>query len=154
MLATLLVAPFMAQVDTTIANVATPSIHSDLHASGAELELVIGGFYEAVLVVLLGTGGLGLGLQFSSIVSRMSGDVGPEAAADLSGATSTTIQVAGAVAVSAFGSVYLAMASGRGVSHATHAFASVSIALAAIAVFAAASSYFSTRPAIARRSAR
>ena len=32
MLATLLIAPFMAQVDATIANVATPSIHADLHA--------------------------------------------------------------------------------------------------------------------------
>src|SRR5262249_21644657 len=50
---TLLMAPFMAQVDTTIANVATPSIHSDLHASGAELELVIGGYLIAYAVLLI-----------------------------------------------------------------------------------------------------
>jgi hypothetical protein len=35
MLATLLVAPFMAQADVTITNVAGPSIHADLRASGS-----------------------------------------------------------------------------------------------------------------------
>ena len=40
LLAVLLIAPFMAQADATIANVATPSISADLGASGAELELV------------------------------------------------------------------------------------------------------------------
>ena len=47
LLAVLLVAPFMAQADATIANVATPSIHSGLGASGAALELVIGGYLIA-----------------------------------------------------------------------------------------------------------
>jgi hypothetical protein len=47
LLAVLLVAPFMAQADATIANVATPSIHADLGASGAALELVIGGYLIA-----------------------------------------------------------------------------------------------------------
>jgi hypothetical protein len=37
LLAVLLIAPFMAQADVTIANVATPSIHADLHATGGEL---------------------------------------------------------------------------------------------------------------------
>jgi hypothetical protein len=53
MLATLLVAPFMAQADATIANVATPSIHADLGASGAQLELVIGGYLVAYAVLLI-----------------------------------------------------------------------------------------------------
>jgi hypothetical protein len=44
LLGVLLVAPFMAQADATIANVATPSIQTDLGASGAALELVIGGY--------------------------------------------------------------------------------------------------------------
>jgi hypothetical protein len=34
LLGVLLVGPFMAQADATIANVATPSIHTDLGASG------------------------------------------------------------------------------------------------------------------------
>jgi predicted MFS family arabinose efflux permease len=52
-LAALLAAPFMAQADATIANVATPSIHADLHASGAALELVIGGYMIAFAVLLI-----------------------------------------------------------------------------------------------------
>ena len=43
----------MAQADATIANVATPSIHTDLGASGAVLELVIGGYLIAFAVLLI-----------------------------------------------------------------------------------------------------
>jgi MFS family permease len=49
----LLVGPFMAQADATIANVATPSIRADLGASGAALELVIGGYLIAFAVLLI-----------------------------------------------------------------------------------------------------
>ena len=53
LLAVLLIAPFMAQGDATIANVAAPSIHADLHTTGAELELVIGGYLIAFAVLLI-----------------------------------------------------------------------------------------------------
>jgi MFS family permease len=53
LLAVLLAGPFMAQADATIANVATPSIHADLGASGAALELVIGGYLIAFAVLLI-----------------------------------------------------------------------------------------------------
>jgi MFS transporter len=53
LLAVLLVAPFMAQADATIANVAAPSIHGDLRTSGAEIELVIGGYLIAFAVLLI-----------------------------------------------------------------------------------------------------
>jgi MFS family permease len=53
LLAVLLIAPFMAQADATIANVATPSISAELGASGAELELVIGGYLVAFAVLLI-----------------------------------------------------------------------------------------------------
>jgi MFS family permease len=53
LLAVLLMAPFMAQADATIANVAAPSIHADLGTSGAELELVIGGYLIAFAVLLI-----------------------------------------------------------------------------------------------------
>jgi len=43
----------MAQADATIANVATPSISAELGASGAELELVIGGYLVAFAVLLI-----------------------------------------------------------------------------------------------------
>src|SRR5262249_47884576 len=49
----LLIGPFMAQADATIANVATPSIHRSLHASGAALELVIGGYLIAFAVLII-----------------------------------------------------------------------------------------------------
>ena len=52
-LAVLLVAPFLAQVDATIVNVATPAIHASLGASGAALELVIGGYLVAFAVLLI-----------------------------------------------------------------------------------------------------
>ena len=35
---------FMYQADTTIVNVANPAIGADLHATAAQLELVIGGY--------------------------------------------------------------------------------------------------------------
>jgi hypothetical protein len=53
LLAVLLAAPFMAQADATIANVATPSIRADRGASGAALELVIGGYLTAFATLLI-----------------------------------------------------------------------------------------------------
>jgi MFS family permease len=47
LLAVLLTMLFMYQVDVTIVNVASPSIRADLHASGAQLELVISGYLLA-----------------------------------------------------------------------------------------------------------
>ena len=52
-LAVLLMAPFLAQADATIANVATPAIRTGLGASGAALELVIGGYLVAFAVLLI-----------------------------------------------------------------------------------------------------
>lgn len=45
--------PFMAQADATIVNVAAPSIHDGLGASGAMLELVVGGYLIAFAVLLI-----------------------------------------------------------------------------------------------------
>src|SRR3954469_17153799 len=53
MLAVLLLAPFLASADATIANVATPAIRADLGASGAALELVVGGYFLAIAVLLI-----------------------------------------------------------------------------------------------------
>lgn len=52
-LAVLLAAPFLAQVDATIMNVATPTIRSGLHASGAAAEWVVGGYLVAFAVLLI-----------------------------------------------------------------------------------------------------
>src|SRR5436190_9222206 len=53
LLAVLLTMLFMYQADATIVNVATPSIRADLSASGAELELVIGGYLVASATLLI-----------------------------------------------------------------------------------------------------
>src|ERR1700683_2943419 len=53
LLGILLIAPFMAQVDVTIANVATPAIHDGLHASGGQVQLVIGGYLISFAMLLI-----------------------------------------------------------------------------------------------------
>lgn len=51
--AVLLMAPFLASADTTIANVATPAIRHGLDASGAAVQLVVGGYLVAYAVLLI-----------------------------------------------------------------------------------------------------
>jgi MFS family permease len=54
-LAIILTGQLMAVLDATIVNVAVPSMHADLHASGAELQLIVAG-YTITYAVLLVTG--------------------------------------------------------------------------------------------------
>ena len=54
-LAVVLIGQFMAVLDASIVNVAAPSIHASLHASGASLQLVVAG-YIITYAVLLVTG--------------------------------------------------------------------------------------------------
>jgi MFS family permease len=54
-LAIVLAGQFMAVLDASVVNVAAPSIHAGLHASGAGLQLVIAG-YVITYAVLLVTG--------------------------------------------------------------------------------------------------
>jgi MFS family permease len=55
LLAVVLAGQFMALLDASVVNVAAPSIHADLHASGAGLQLVVAG-YVVTYAVLLVTG--------------------------------------------------------------------------------------------------
>ena len=52
-LAVLLVAPFLASADATIANVASPAIRAGLGASGTAAQFVIGGYLVAYAVLLI-----------------------------------------------------------------------------------------------------
>src|SRR3977135_604965 len=54
-LAVVLIGQFMAVLDASIVNVAAPSIHASLGASGAGLQLVVAG-YTITYALLLGTG--------------------------------------------------------------------------------------------------
>jgi hypothetical protein len=102
---------------------------------------------EALLVVVLGIGGLGLGTQFSALIAHLTGAVSARYAPDVSGVTTTTMQIAGALGVAAFGTVYLGLASDGA---ATEAFAVVTAGFAAIAVLAAGLAAGATRPAAVR----
>ncbi|MEU4197864.1 MFS transporter [Kribbella sp. NPDC026611] len=53
MLAVLLIGQFMALLDTSVVNVAMPTIGTDLHASGAWLQLVVGGYMVAYAMTLI-----------------------------------------------------------------------------------------------------
>jgi MFS family permease len=98
---------------------------------------------EALLLVVLAAGGLGLGIQFSALIAQLSNAVPPRYAPDISGVSTTLMQIGGTVGVAAFGTLYLALA-GDG---ATHAFAVVTAAFAAAALLAAAAAYRSTASA-------
>lgn len=52
-LAIVLTGQLMAVLDATIVNVAVPSMHADLHASGAGLQLVVAGYTIAYAVLLV-----------------------------------------------------------------------------------------------------
>ena len=96
---------------------------------------------EVVLVVLLGVGGLGLGLQFSALVGHLTNAVAPRYAPDISGVSTTVMQIGGAVGAAGFGTLYLALAG----SDATTAFAIVAAGLAAVSLLAFAAARVATR---------
>ena len=53
MLAILLLGQFMCVIDVLVVNVAMPSIATSLHASGASLQLVVGGYTIAYAMLLI-----------------------------------------------------------------------------------------------------
>jgi MFS family permease len=58
----LLTGQFMANVDTSVVNVAAPAIHDDLRASASELQLVVSGFVLTLATLLIA--GARLGARF------------------------------------------------------------------------------------------
>jgi MFS family permease len=97
-----------------------------------------------LLVVLLACGGLGLGTQFATLMGHIMGAVPARFAPDISGVTSTTTQVGGALGVAGFGSLYLALAATPGSTQASHAFGLTSLAFAGLAALAAVGAYLAT----------
>jgi MFS family permease len=99
---------------------------------------------EALLVPLLGVGGLGLGILFSAVIAHLTKAIPIEYAPDISGVSTTAIQIGGAIGVAAFGTLYLTLASHAGAAHATHAFALTTAAFAAVALLATATAHRAT----------
>jgi EmrB/QacA subfamily drug resistance transporter len=99
---------------------------------------------ELLLVVLLGAGGLGLGIQFSGLIAHLISAVPTEYAADISGVSSTTVTIGGSIGVAALGTVYLSLVSHAGPAHATHAFAITTSVFATVALLASIAAYRAT----------
>lgn len=90
---------------------------------------------EATLTVLVGFGGLGLGVQFSTLIARLTTLVPARYVPDISGVSTTTIQIGGALGIAAVGTVYFSLAGHPG--SATHAFVTTTAILAGVAACAA-----------------
>lgn len=100
---------------------------------------------EPVLVVLLGVGGLGLGIQFSALIDHLTTVVPADYAADISGVSTTATTIGGSIGVAALGALYLSASAHSGAGQATHAFAVTTAAFAAIALLASAAAQRATR---------
>jgi hypothetical protein len=97
------------------------------------------------LVALLGFGGLGMGLGFSSLIGHMTAAVRLDAAPDPSGVVSTNSEIASALGVAGFGTLYLALAQDHDATIAVDAFALVAASLGGAALLAAAAASRSVR---------
>lgn len=99
---------------------------------------------QLLLLMLLGIGGFGLGIQFSSLIGHLTNSVPPGYAADISGVSSTSSQIGGALGVAGSATLYLSHAHTT-TTQATHAFALTAAAFAIAAAFAAFASHRATR---------
>ncbi|MGI8308092.1 hypothetical protein [Saccharopolyspora hattusasensis] len=90
-----------------------------------------------LLIALLGLGGLGYGAAFSATLDHVTSIVETRHAPDVSGLFNTILQIGGVVGVAVFGTVYLDLAPTSGPA-AVSAFSTVTFALAALALAAAA----------------
>jgi|ERR1017187_8009428 hypothetical protein len=84
------------------------------------------------------------GILFSAVIAHLTKAVPVEYAPDLSGVSTTAIQIGGAIGVAAFGTLYLSLTTHTGATHATHAFALTTAAFAAVALLATAAAHRAT----------
>jgi MFS family permease len=115
--------------------------------AGIGASLVAGDTSGALLMTLLGLGGLGFGTSFSGALAHLTGTVSSRHAPDMSGLFNTTIRLGGVIGVAIFGSAYLALAPQPGRQAAIHGFAVIAFAFAATALAAAVAAHLSTRSA-------
>lgn len=99
---------------------------------------------EALLLGLLALGGAALGTSFSSILVHLTASATPRYAADISGVFSTSAQIAGAIGVAAFGTLYLSQTTRPGAVAASHGFDVLTAAFALVALIAGATAYRAT----------
>jgi hypothetical protein len=137
-----LAGPLLRRLPARVRGHAASSGMALLTAAYASIAIVVSAGQPggALLMLLLGVGGLGLGLGFGALLHQITAAVPPRLAPDLSGLVGTSSQLAGALGVATFGTVYLALVPRAGRQHAVHGFASVCCLFAgwaALAVLAA-----------------
>jgi hypothetical protein len=108
---------------------------------GIALEALADAPQGPALAPLLGLGGLGMGAGFSSLIAQLTAAVKAELASDLSGIVSTNSEVAAALGVAIFGTLYLALAH---TGDAVHALTWAAASLGASALLAAAAAHRAT----------
>ena len=104
-----------------------------------------------LLIALLGLGGLTFGIQFAGTVGHLTGSVGSEHAADMSGLVNTVMRIGSVIGVAAFGTVYLSLAPDPGQQAAVHAFTVVVVLFALTTLAGAVTAYLAIRERAARR---
>jgi len=113
--------------------------------AGLGTSLLAGDTSGVVLMTLLGVAGLGLGAGFTGSLSYLTGAVGGEHAAALSGLFNTTTRTGGVIGTAAFGTLYLALAPHP--DRAVRGFGVTCLALAAAALAAAVMAGLAVRAA-------
>jgi MFS family permease len=112
---------------------------------GIAISLLAGTTDGALLVTLLGAGGLGLGIEFTAMVGHLTNLASSDDAADMSGLLNTTFRIAGVMGVAVFGTIYLGLAPSPGSRAAIHAFIIVMLVFAVTTFLAVATAYLSIR---------
>lgn len=99
---------------------------------------------QALLLMLLAVGGLGLGTVFSAILVHLTTAATGRYAADISGVFTTTLQIAGTIGVAAFGTLYLSQTTDTSAQSARHAFGVVTATFTLLMMLAAVTAYRAT----------
>jgi MFS family permease len=132
--------PVLGRVPARLRSLAAPAGPVILAAGFAGIAacLLAGDTSGALLMLLLGVAGLGLGIGFTGVLSHLTGSVSGKHAADISGLFNTITRAGGVIGTAVFGTLYLALSRGPGSASAIHGFALVNLALAGTALVAAA----------------
>lgn len=115
----------MASADSTIANVATPSIRHSLDASGSDAQFVVGGY-----------------LVFTGLRAHLPGAASREHAPDIGGVSATAGQLGASIGVAGFGTLYLTLAATH---RPGHAFGITAVAFGTAALLATVPTHLATR---------
>lgn len=139
--------PVLGRLSERSRSVAAPigSLILAVGFAGIGISLFAATINGALLMTLLGVGGLGLGIGFSGMVTHLTGAVTDRYAPDMSGLINTISRIGGVIGVAIFGTAYLGLVPNPGRSAAIHGFAIVAIALAITALIAAITAYLAIR---------